>query len=37
LKNKIDFLSWYNLRQNLSWKEEEYSIQPYEELLSQKS
>jgi hypothetical protein len=25
------------LRQNLSWKEEEYSIQPYEELLSQKS
>jgi antitoxin HicB len=38
LKNKIDFSSWYNLRQNMNWKAEEYSIvQPYEELLSQKS
>lgn len=38
LKNKINFSSWYNMRQNLNWKAKEYSmVQPYEELLKQKS
>jgi len=37
-KNKIDFSSWHNMKQNLNWKVKEYSmVQPYEELLSQKS
>ena len=37
-KNKIDFSSWYDIRQNLNWKAKEYLlVTPYKELLSQKS